>query len=1205
MNLRRRLLAACLLLSCCPAFAAEEGDPGTEKWTTDRMPAALSSPALSPDQNVIYVGGGDGRLYVFDAESGEPAGTENLKLGRGQCFTPAVAPDGTVYVALTDGSLVAVTNSVADDDSVTYAVKWRVKSERPMVGSPMIDADGVVYVGSRDHRLRAIRPEDGTRKWMFNAGTDITSSPFMDADGNIVVAAGRKLFAVSPSGDGDAVFSGHGIVGHPVAADDGRIYLGGADKRFYAVLPGGGSDAGTWIWRREVGAVPHSSPVIGVTGNIFFGSDNRRVTCVNSNGALQWTFSTRGAVSGPLAIGADGTIYVGSDDRRLYAITSDGRQKWTPVLTGGGVRSQPVIDGVGTVYFTSADRRLYAVYDNPFTDDGESPWPGFRRDQLHGARSFIGSPFIQVQPVDVTITNSTNIQFTVVAGAGAAMQYQWFLNGEEIDSAVNRTATNATLRLSRAQVSDEGVYSVEVFNDFGTATSDGAELSVQVPPQITANLSNIFINAGNTLRLNIGALGELPLTYVWRFNGATIAGEGGATLVISNIQDIATGAYDVTVSNLRGSTQSRTCIVTVVTNILTLPAGDSITAGARFSAAVLTNALFTWGADESGQLADSGAVNRNSATRVTTNFNWLLVSGGGRGNNSGTNIGGGHALALRTDGSLWAWGTNSSGQLGDGTTTLQRAPVRVGSDTNWVYVEAGAAHSVALRRDGTVWTWGANDHGQLGHGTTTARTTPAQVGADSAWAEVRAGGHFTLARRVDGTIWGWGRNESAQLGNNTTSNALAPVQIGTNTDWAAVSAGARHAVGLRGDGTLWNWGRNFGLISSSHLDDSTNVIKVPVRVGSESNWAVIDAGVDHSIALNNLAEMFTWGANDIGQLGGGISGSPGATNNANLSVPARIATNLSWNAISAGAKHSLARATDGTLWSWGLNVQGQGGDNASFTNHKVPVLVIFTNLAPVILQQPTNLTVTVTSNATFAVGAVGASPMTIRWWFNVTNHLAAETNATLVITNSQSTNAGSYSVVISNLYGSVTSSPAALTVLPFTNNPPGFSQQPANLAVAVGGTATFSVTVTGAAPIVLRWRFNTADITGATNSTLTITNAQMADAGFYSVIATNSFGSVTSVLAVLEVTNSAGLGAVAKSGTGRTELLPVVLTVSRDDNATVLRVQSGGRPFVIEYIDSLSDTNWRPLRVESGVSGGAEVRDAEATPARFYRARVP
>ena len=178
-----------------------------------------------------------------------------------------------------------------------------------------------------------------------------------------------------------------------------------------------------------------------------------------------------------------------------------------------------------------------------------------------------------------------------------------------------------------------------------------------------------------------------------------------------------------------------------------------------------------------------------------------------------------HTVALKSNGTLWTWGDNYYGQLGNGTMANKSSPAQVGTATNWQAVAAGSSHTVALRSDGTLWAWGWNEFGQLGNGTdgTFAREfSPVQVGTATNWQAVAAGWYHTVALKSDGTLWAWGQNDYCQLGDGTTANKSSPVQVGTATNWQAVAAGQCHTVALKSDGTLWAWGYNrYGAVGRS------------------------------------------------------------------------------------------------------------------------------------------------------------------------------------------------------------------------------------------------------------------------------------------------------------------------------------------------------------------------------------------------------
>ena len=236
-----------------------------------------------------------------------------------------------------------------------------------------------------------------------------------------------------------------------------------------------------------------------------------------------------------------------------------------------------------------------------------------------------------------------------------------------------------------------------------------------------------------------------------------------------------------------------------------------------------------------------------------------------------------HTIALKSDGTLWAWGQNGSGQLGDGTNTDKNAPVQIGTGTNWLSIAAGLYHTIALKSDGTLWAWGYNDWGQLGDGTNTDRWSPVQIGTGTNWLSIAAGEMHTIALKSDGTLWAWGRNGNGQLGNGTNTTKNAPVKIGTGTNWASIAAGHAHTIALKSDGTLWAWGWNiFGQIG-----DGTNTDRwSPVQIGTGTNWLSIAGGGYHTIALKSDCTLWAWGWNAYGQLGDGT--------NTNKNAPVQI-----------------------------------------------------------------------------------------------------------------------------------------------------------------------------------------------------------------------------------------------------------------------------------------------------------------------------
>ena len=285
-------------------------------------------------------------------------------------------------------------------------------------------------------------------------------------------------------------------------------------------------------------------------------------------------------------------------------------------------------------------------------------------------------------------------------------------------------------------------------------------------------------------------------------------------------------------------------------------------------------------------------------------------------------------LAIKSDGTLWAWGKNSFGELGDNSTSNKSVPTQIGTDNNWLEVAAGTDHSVAIKTNGTLWAWGRNTYGQVGDGTTIQRRTPTQISTATDWQSISAGTSHTLAIKTDGTLWAWGRNHYGQLGNNANNNINTPTQIGTESNWRSIHAGSNHNLATKNNGTLWAWGRNdFGQLG----DNTSATRKAPVQIGNSSNWSQISAGGNHNLAIRTNGSLWSWGANTYGQVG---------DNTVVIKfTPTLISSAIDWKSITAGGSHSLAIKNDGSLYSWGQNTFGQLGNVGSSINNRIPFLV--------------------------------------------------------------------------------------------------------------------------------------------------------------------------------------------------------------------------------------------------------------------------
>ncbi|MBU7007948.1 S-layer homology domain-containing protein [Phosphitispora fastidiosa] len=277
-----------------------------------------------------------------------------------------------------------------------------------------------------------------------------------------------------------------------------------------------------------------------------------------------------------------------------------------------------------------------------------------------------------------------------------------------------------------------------------------------------------------------------------------------------------------------------------------------------------------------------------------------------------------HAAAIKNDGTVWAWGSNMYGQLGNGTTNNSPVPVKVMNLTGVRVISRGGSHTIALKNDGTVWAWGSNECGQLGDGTTTNSLVPVMVEGLAGIVDVAGGAYHTAALKSDGTVWTWGSNRMGQLGDGTTADSPVPVMVSGLSGVTSLASGEHHAVALKSDGTVWSWGAN----STGQLGDGTMANSaLPVRVSGLSGVSEINAGYAYSMALTGEGDVWCWGANTQGQLGNSTTGSS--------SVPVKIPGLSGIISVAGGQNHTIALQSDGSFWQWGLTQPGRQNDGSA------------------------------------------------------------------------------------------------------------------------------------------------------------------------------------------------------------------------------------------------------------------------------------
>ncbi|MDR1674501.1 MAG: dockerin type I domain-containing protein [Oscillospiraceae bacterium] len=281
----------------------------------------------------------------------------------------------------------------------------------------------------------------------------------------------------------------------------------------------------------------------------------------------------------------------------------------------------------------------------------------------------------------------------------------------------------------------------------------------------------------------------------------------------------------------------------------------------------------------------------------------------------------GHTASIKADGSLWTWGWNTSGQLGDGTTTSSSTPIKVMDDV--VSVSAGDRHTAAIKTDSSLWTWGQH----IGNGINSSSKTPVKVMEDVS--NISANGEHIAAIKTDGSLWTWGSNQYGQLGDGTKTERLSPVKVMDNV--ISVSAYRYHTAVIKTDGSLWTWGINaYGALGNGTTTESLIPIKVMDDVVS------VSAGCFYTAAIKTDGSLWTWGYNNLGQLGNGTT-SGGIAGDNSTANPVKVMDDVV--SVSVGDDHTVAIKTDGSLWAWGDNNEGGFGDG-NVTDSTVPTQVM-------------------------------------------------------------------------------------------------------------------------------------------------------------------------------------------------------------------------------------------------------------------------
>ncbi len=753
-------------------------------------------------------------------------------------------------------------------------------------------------------------------------------------------------------------------------------------------------------------------------------------------------------------------------------------------------------------------------------------------------------PVITVQPLSQTVQLLGTAAFSVTASSGTTLSYQWLKEGANIAG-----ATLSSYTIASVQATDAGTYAAKVSNAGGSVISSNAVLTVLLPPTIMTPPHSQTVTQGLSASFSVVASGTAPFGYQWNLNGTALSGATSSTLALNNVQATDAGSYTAVVTNPYGSATSGVATLTVLVPpvITTQPQSQVVMQGqsASFSVVASGTAPFTY----------QWYFNQKNAGGTDTLPTYTI-------NNVNSAKIGNYTVVV----------ANAAGSVTSGVATLSfYVPPTIQTQPLSLTVTQGQSASFSVVASGSTplsYQWSFNGS-PISRATDTSLTLTAVQAADSGSytvAVTNPGGSITsptatLTVNVPAGITTQPQSQAVTQGHDASFSVVASGTAPLNYQWS-----------LNGTALPGATGPTLALTAVQTMDAGSYAVVVNNAYGSvTSAVATLTVYVPPVIRTQPINQTVTQGQN------------------APLSVVAIGTAPLSYQWNFNGLP--VPGATNASLALTNVQPEDDGSYSAVVTNPGGSVTSAVAKLTviipPGITAQPQSQVVIQGNGASFSVAANGTTPFYYQWYLDGSAFSGA-TKDTLLLADVQATDAGSYTVVVTNPGGSVTSEVATLTVM----IPPGITTQPQSLTVTQGQTALFSVEASGTAPLSYQWSLNGTAVPNATSSILTLNNVQMTNAGGYSVVVTNVAGLVTSTVATLTVTNP-NITLSLSSGGGMTP----------SGFAFQLSVPIGSTYVILA---STNNRDWTPIATNLATTASVVFTDAAASnhAMRFYRLTV-